>query len=85
MNLIICSDGTDNKFGRHNTNVVTLFQVLDFRNTSQRGFYDPGVGTYNPAGKIRNIIGKAFGTGLQRNKTRFYQASTNRREKPSWQ
>jgi len=66
-NLIVCSDGTDNKFGRHNTNVVKLFQVLDFRNTSQRGFYDPGVGTYNPAGKIRNSIGKAFGTGLQRN------------------
>jgi len=52
MNIIICSDGTDNKFGRQNTNVVKLFQVLDCSSKSQKGFYDPGVGTYSPGNKI---------------------------------
>ena len=28
-NLIICSDGTDNRFGRHNTNVFKLYQILE--------------------------------------------------------
>ena len=29
MNIIICSHGTDNNFGRHNTNVVKLYQALE--------------------------------------------------------
>jgi len=64
--MIILSDGTDNKFGRHNTNVVKLYQVLE-SSENQKCFYDPGVGTYTPAGIIQNLLGKAFGFGLTRN------------------
>mgnify|MGYP006281340617 CR=1 FL=1 len=32
-NIIICSHSTDNKFGRHNTNVVKLCQVLESSET----------------------------------------------------
>ncbi len=66
-NIIICCDGTDNKFGRHNTNVVKLFQRLNCRIPEQKGFYDPGVGTYSPKGRVEEQMGKAFGYGLQKN------------------
>jgi len=66
-NIIICCDGTDNKFGKHNTNVVKLFQRLEFRTADQKGFYDPGVGTYSPKGRVEEQMGKAFGYGLQKN------------------
>ncbi|MSR59007.1 MAG: DUF2235 domain-containing protein, partial [Planctomycetaceae bacterium] len=29
-NIILCCDGTSNEFGSTNTNVVRLFQSLDF-------------------------------------------------------
>ncbi len=66
-NIIICCDGTDNKFGVNNTNVVKLFQRLNCRIPEQKGFYDPGVGAYSPEGRIEENMGKAFGYGLQKN------------------
>lgn len=59
-NIILCSDGTENRFGRHNTNVDKLYKALDCGKI-RKCFYDPGVGTYSPAGKIRNLLGKMFG------------------------
>ena len=47
-NIIILRDGTDNNFGRHNTNGVKLYQALE-SSENQKCFYDPGVGTYTPA------------------------------------
>ena len=70
-NLIICCDGTHNKFGSNNTNVVRLIQVLDRDPNKQRLFYDPGVGTLpEPVswGRIKKILfdlsDLAFATGL---------------------
>jgi uncharacterized protein (DUF2235 family) len=70
-NLIICCDGTSNEFGRENTNVVRLIQVLDRDPGKQRLYYDPGVGTLPEPGwvtwagkKISDVAGLAFGAGL---------------------
>ena len=43
--------------------MVKLYQALE-SSENRKCFYDPGVGTYTPAGIIRNLLGKAFGTGL---------------------
>src|SRR6266540_2584338 len=51
-NLIICCDGTNNRFGPENTNVVRLIQVLDRNPQKQRLFYDPGVGTLPNPGAL---------------------------------
>jgi len=51
-NLVICCDGTNNKFGPENTNVVRLIQVLDRTPQKQRLFYDPGVGTLPNPGAL---------------------------------
>jgi uncharacterized protein (DUF2235 family) len=70
-NLIICCDGTHNKFRSNNTNVVRLVQVLDRDPNKQRLFYDPGVGTLpEPVSWSRikkiwfDLCDLAFATGL---------------------
>ena len=72
-NIIICFDGTSNEFGKTNTNVVRLVQVLDRDQQKQRLYYDPGVGTLPEPGfvtkvgrKFSDLMGLAFGTGLLR-------------------
>lgn len=72
-NLILCFDGTNNEFGREDTNVVRLVRVLDRTPTTQRLYYDPGVGTlpepgiFVPAFKtLSEWVGLAFGLGLTR-------------------
>jgi len=70
-NIVICFDGTNNKFGAENTNVVRLVQLLERDPLTQRLYYDPGVGTlpepgvWSKAGKkLSEIFGLAFGSGL---------------------
>jgi uncharacterized protein (DUF2235 family) len=70
-NIVVCFDGTNNKFGPQNTNVVRLVQLLERDPLTQRLYYDPGVGTlpepgvWSAAGKrISEIYGLAFGRGL---------------------
>ena len=58
-NIVLCLDGTNNEFGRTNTNVVRLYQSLD-RSTRQVVYYDPGVGTLAPPGLFTDL-GKAIG------------------------
>ncbi|MDA0588052.1 MAG: DUF2235 domain-containing protein [Planctomycetota bacterium] len=70
-NIVICCDGTGNQFGRHNTNVVNTYKEL-VRNDSQHTYYDPGLGTFSPLGrvmgkKVGKALGLAFGWGLQTN------------------
>ena len=70
-NIVVCCDGTGNEYGRHNTNVVKLYEAL-VRDTNQIAFYDPGVGTFSflgiPLGrKVGLLLGQAFGAGLQQN------------------
>ena len=66
-----CCDGTGNEYGRHNTNVVKLFEAV-VRDENQTAFYDPGIGTFSVLGRrlgrpVGIVLGKAFGYGLRQN------------------
>jgi uncharacterized protein (DUF2235 family) len=70
-NIVICFDGTNNKFGSQNTNVVRLVQLIERNPSTQRLYYDPGVGTLPEPGvwsalgkRVSEIYGLAFGRGL---------------------
>ena len=73
-NLVVCLDGTNNEFGRTNTNVVRLYQVLASDRARQVSYYDPGVGTIGHPGaitraaqKFTQALGLAFGLGVTQN------------------
>lgn len=74
-NIVICCDGTGNKYGEKNTNVVKLFEALEKDDaTSQIAYYDPGVGTLGTkelvtwtAKQVNMLKGLAFATGLTQN------------------
>lgn len=83
-NIIVCCDGTGNDYGKHNTNVVKLFQVI-VRDTEQIAFYDPGVGTFSFLGRtlgrrMGKLMGQAFGAGLQQNVEDAYRYLMDRFE-----
>ncbi|KAE9400707.1 WD40 repeat-like protein [Gymnopus androsaceus JB14] len=44
-NLVVCIDGTSNKFGTKNTNIVELYSRL-MKDNGQLTFYNSGIGTY---------------------------------------
>lgn len=78
-NLVVCLDGTENRFGTHNTNVVRVYQTLDLDPSRQLGYYDPGVGTIWERGtlsrvskKIQMLLGLAFGLGVTANVAEAY-------------
>ena len=76
-NITICYDGTGNEYGNHNTNVVGVFEAI-IRDQEQRGFYDPGVGTFSVLGRslgrhVGTLLGKAFGAGLRENIEEGYE------------
>jgi uncharacterized protein (DUF2235 family) len=72
-NIVICSDGTNNKLAGDLTNVARLSQIA-VNDARQATFYDPGVGTM-ASPKEKTWLGKrwsllsglAFGTGLDEN------------------
>ncbi len=73
-NIIICCDGTGNEYGKANTNVVKLFNLIVKDNKKQIAFYDPGVGTYGAVGAntkiggaFNKLLGLAFAYGLTKN------------------
>lgn len=79
-NLVLCCDGTNNEFGKENTNVVRLVEVLDRTSTKQRIFYDPGVGTLPNPGAVTALARRlseywelAFATDLPDRVGRAYQ------------
>ena len=83
-NIIVCCDGTGNKYGQHNTNVVKLYEAI-VRDAKQIAFYDPGVGTFSILGRelgrrVGTGLGKAFGAGVQRNIEDAYRYLMNRYE-----
>ncbi|RXW16281.1 hypothetical protein EST38_g9576 [Candolleomyces aberdarensis] len=46
-NLIVCIDGTANQFGKKNTNVIELYNlILKGTNNDQCTWYNSGIGTY---------------------------------------
>ena len=82
--IVVCSDGTSNEYGEHNTNVVGVFEAI-VRDENQIGFYDPGVGTFDPLGRfigkrVGKLLGDAFGWGLQQNIEDAYEYLMNHYE-----
>ncbi|KIK12754.1 hypothetical protein PISMIDRAFT_689228 [Pisolithus microcarpus 441] len=46
-NLVVCIDGTSNKFGKKNTNVIELYNlILKSKDSKQQTWYNSGIGTY---------------------------------------
>ena len=79
--IVVCCDGTSNEYGEHNTNVVGVFEAM-VRDDEQIGFYDPGVGTFDPLGqfigkRVGRLLGDAFGWGLQKNIEDAYEYLMN--------
>lgn len=77
-NLIICLDGTANRFGRDNTNVVKICECLD-RGADHLVYYDPGVGTLGDQRaltwvrrKFTQVLGAGIGWGLMENVQEAY-------------
>ena len=71
-NIVICCDGTNNKFGLCNTNVVRLTQVAEQDSNTQLVYYDPGVGTLPEPGaltafakRFSEVKALAFGTDIE--------------------
>lgn len=71
-NVVICCDGTNNKFGVCNTSVVRLTQALEQNAATQVVYYDPGVGTTPPSGLGESVAQRlarwralAFGADLE--------------------
>ena len=65
-NIVICCDGTGAEYGRHNSNVVKLYQRV-VRDSTQIAFYDPGVGTFSILGRnLGRADGNPAGPGLWR-------------------
>jgi uncharacterized protein (DUF2235 family) len=49
-NIVLCLDGTSNKYAAVNTNVVKLYAMLDRARPDQLSYYQPGIGTMPPPG-----------------------------------
>ncbi|KAG1750348.1 uncharacterized protein EDB91DRAFT_1046109, partial [Suillus paluster] len=73
-NLVICIDGTSNKYGDKNTNIVELYSKI-VKDDSQLTYYNSGVGTYaRPEGlahtqlmdQISSVFDLAFAHNISR-------------------
>ena len=51
-NIVLCFDGTSNKYSYANTNVVKLYALLDRQDPDQLSYYQPGIGTIPPVGML---------------------------------
>ena len=72
-NIIICFDGTGNEFGKNNSNVIKLYQMMA-DTPGQITYYHPGLGTMGSKNALSRIgkawtklIGLAFGYGISEN------------------
>ncbi len=54
-NIVLCLDGTSNKFSAVNTNVVKLYSMLDRTILDHSSYYQPGIGTIVPPGTIGHV------------------------------
>lgn len=79
-NIVVCCDGTWNRFDKDKiTNVVRLSSCLVRHTADQVVYYDPGVGTIAAERWITRLgraysklMGGAFGAGIDRNVTEAY-------------
>ncbi|EIM83792.1 uncharacterized protein STEHIDRAFT_62354 [Stereum hirsutum FP-91666 SS1] len=63
-NLVVCIDGTSNKLGKKNTNVIELYGLLE-KDTNQVTFYNSGIGTFaKPSWKSLTHLRHAIGHKL---------------------
>jgi uncharacterized protein (DUF2235 family) len=62
-NLVLCLDGTSNKYGLTKTNVVKLYEMLDRTTPDQLMYYQPGIGTM-PATGMWSGFGRWLSTRL---------------------
>ena len=72
--LVICLDGTNNRFSHRPTNVIRLLRSLSPNQAEVVSYYDQGVGTFGLKETLfewqklpSRICGLAFGWGLKRN------------------
>jgi len=61
--LVLCLDGTSNRYSRDNTNVIKFLALLDKRAADQLVYYQPGIGTIMPPG-VYNRIKNWFATRI---------------------
>ena len=83
-NILIFSDGTGQYGGvmpdQRLSNIYKMYRAM--RPGAQTGidpadqiaFYDPGLGSGELAGRMRNVLGAAFGTGISENIVDCYEA-----------
>ena len=78
--LVVCLDGTGNRFSHRPTNIVRLLRSLSTRPSEVLGYYDQGVGTFGLKETLfewqklpSRICGLAFGWGLKRNVQGAYE------------
>jgi hypothetical protein len=65
--LVVCLDGTGDKFDNDNSNVVQLMACLKKDDPYQLTYYQSGIGTYDGGGMTKGIasaIDMAVGSGL---------------------
>ncbi len=53
--LVLCLDGTSNRYCRDNTNVIKFLALLDKRAADQLVYYQPGIGKIVPPGAYNRI------------------------------
>ena len=77
--IVICCDGTTNRFGTRNTNVVHLCTTLVRDPSKQVVYYDPGVGSLGERSmltrwgrRLTSVLGGAIGRGFGRNVQEAY-------------
>jgi uncharacterized protein (DUF2235 family) len=78
--LVLCLDGTSNKYAHANTNVVKICEMLEKSLPEQRVYYEPGIGTIAAAGVhggvprwIETRLDLAFGITLGAQVQRAYR------------
>jgi uncharacterized protein (DUF2235 family) len=78
--LILCFDGTNNKYNADNTNVVKLHAMLDRTQPDQITYYQPGIGTILPLSvvgrfkkKVATLLDLAVATQLEEHASDGYR------------
>ena len=59
--IVLCLDGTSNRYSATNTNVVKLYAMLDRARSDQLSYYQPGIGTFLPPGfwgHLRGLVAR---------------------------
>jgi uncharacterized protein (DUF2235 family) len=78
--LVVCLDGTNNRFSHRPTNVIHVLRSLNRDPTAVLAYYDQGVGTFGIKEALfewqkvpSRVFGLAFGWGLDRTVANAYQ------------